>query len=282
MNGLNLDDDDDEWLDDDDDSLVSGNLSISQSILSDIEAGKPISIASTLLAYVPQNNTSDEQLIQDYPADALDKDDENPVKQNIRSSDRSLLSAIRNRKALQKQSSQASIDFEIEIKMKEVDKEMGTSSSDTNIADIEESVLLSGAGDKESQEEKVSEPTVDSTTEPDTNADPRDFRRTFAEKQDPEVATSQDEDPYGILEMNMFLTAKNEANKIAGHPFVQVGRPDLIESFIQMKKEAIAHGERRVAVCVCAPERLVLLCKKACVKYSDSDVRFDLHEEIFG
>jgi len=91
-----------------------------------------------------------------------------------------------------------------------------------------------------------------------------------------------EEDPYGILDMNMFLTAKDEANKVAGHPFIQVGRPDLVDGFLNMRTEAIKLGEKRVAVCVCAPAKLVLLCKKACVKYSDAKVRFDLHEEIFG
>jgi len=92
---------------------------------------------------------------------------------------------------------------------------------------------------------------------------------------------TNDED---ILRLELFLTGKaamqsRQESSLA--PFLYTGRPDLDQSFLKMREEAIQHGEKRVAVCVCAPMRVVQLCKTACVKYSDTIVRFDFHSETF-
>jgi predicted ferric reductase len=86
-----------------------------------------------------------------------------------------------------------------------------------------------------------------------------------------------------VLDLQVYLTARNAASApLLALPFVHQGRPDMSEIFRKMREDALANDEHRVAVCVCAPERLVLICQKACVKYSDARVRFDVHTEVFG
>ena len=55
----------------------------------------------------------------------------------------------------------------------------------------------------------------------------------------------------------------------------------LEKIFRDARYEALKNYEQRVAVCVCAPGRIVELCRKACAKYSDRYVSFDLHFEVF-
>ncbi|KAI2511104.1 FAD-binding domain [Fragilaria crotonensis] len=86
-----------------------------------------------------------------------------------------------------------------------------------------------------------------------------------------------------VLDLQVYLTARSAGSApLLALPFVQQGRPDMSEIFRKMREVALANDEHRVAVCVCAPERLVLICQKACVKYSDARMRFDLHTEVFG
>ena len=87
--------------------------------------------------------------------------------------------------------------------------------------------------------------------------------------------------PQQALDLQVYLTSKNAPPGVASFPFVHLGRPNVKEIFAQMREEAIAMRESRVAVCVCAPKRLVNLCQKACAKYSDSRVAFDFHYEVF-
>lgn len=82
-----------------------------------------------------------------------------------------------------------------------------------------------------------------------------------------------------VLDLQVYLTARGVATQHL--PFVHRGRPDIKELFRNMRLEAIQKGEHRVAVCVCAPKRLVTICQKACTKYSDRKVRFDFHYEVF-
>jgi hypothetical protein len=58
-------------------------------------------------------------------------------------------------------------------------------------------------------------------------------------------------------------------------------RPDIKMIFLKMRKEATLREEKRVAVCVSAPTRLVNITREACVKYSNRHVRFDFHSELF-
>ena len=93
-----------------------------------------------------------------------------------------------------------------------------------------------------------------------------------------------DESHYEVLDLQVYLTARNAPNTplTTALPFIQYGRPDMDKVFREMRDDALANGERRVAVCVCAPEILVAICQKACLKYSDAMMRFDIHAEVFG
>jgi hypothetical protein len=89
--------------------------------------------------------------------------------------------------------------------------------------------------------------------------------------------------PEQPLDLQVYLTTKGAVLDRTTHlPFVHHHRPDVKEIFLKMREEALARGESRVAVCVCAPARLVVICQKACAKYSDRKVSFDLHVEVFG
>jgi FAD-binding domain/Ferric reductase NAD binding domain len=86
-----------------------------------------------------------------------------------------------------------------------------------------------------------------------------------------------------VLDLQVYLTSKDSSQSmISNYPFVHLSRPDIKALFRTMRAEALGRGERYVAVCICAPERLVLLCQKACAKFSDHRLRFDLHNEVFG
>jgi len=85
-----------------------------------------------------------------------------------------------------------------------------------------------------------------------------------------------------LLELDCYLTAKEMKEcGINDLPFVNKCRPDMKKIFLQMRKEAILRGEKRVAICVCAPTRLVNITREACVKYSNRHLRFDFHSEVF-
>ena len=90
-----------------------------------------------------------------------------------------------------------------------------------------------------------------------------------------------DDDELNALELQVYLTGKYDDSQLAGLPFVHFRRPDVKKLFADMREDAISKGERLVAVCVCAPTRLVQICRKACAKYSDGIVQFDFHEEVF-
>jgi hypothetical protein len=51
--------------------------------------------------------------------------------------------------------------------------------------------------------------------------------------------------------------------------------------FLGLREEALAAGEMRVAVCVCAPATIVQIYQEACIKFSDNRVQFDLHADTF-
>ena len=86
----------------------------------------------------------------------------------------------------------------------------------------------------------------------------------------------------GVLELDCYLTANEVRDTgLSGLPFMNQGRPDMKRIFLEMREEAIKHGEKRVAICVCAPQRLVDITREACVKFSNRHVRFDFHSEVF-
>lgn len=91
-----------------------------------------------------------------------------------------------------------------------------------------------------------------------------------------------------VLDYEIYLTCEQRAQTLFQSDMnlrdscVKVGRPDLAALFSAMRQEAIALGERRVAVCVCGPRRIVHLCRQACIQLSDDKVRFDYHVETYG
>lgn len=82
-----------------------------------------------------------------------------------------------------------------------------------------------------------------------------------------------------ILDMQLYMTAKGESSEQFSLPNARLGRPDLKSIFVEMRGQAVAAGEKRVAVCVCAPPRISQICRKACIVYSDKNVCFDFHTE---
>jgi hypothetical protein len=80
-----------------------------------------------------------------------------------------------------------------------------------------------------------------------------------------------------ILDMQLYMTDKRQTD--FNLPNARFGRPDLKQIFLDMKEDAKAKGEKRIAVCVCAPQKLSAICRKACIVYSDKQVRFDFHTE---
>jgi hypothetical protein len=89
--------------------------------------------------------------------------------------------------------------------------------------------------------------------------------------------------PIDVLDMQVYLTSKDETSGVGDLPFVHQGRPDIEATFQNLKQKAVVAGETsRVAVCVCAPLNIVNICQNACIKFSDDGVRFDFHAETFG
>jgi len=90
------------------------------------------------------------------------------------------------------------------------------------------------------------------------------------------VAGGESSNVDGVLDLECYLTANEVLDTgLSGMPFVNQCRPDIRRIFLEMREEAIKHGEKRVAIGVCAPQRLVDIIREACVKFSDRHVRFD-------
>jgi len=80
-----------------------------------------------------------------------------------------------------------------------------------------------------------------------------------------------------IFDLQVYITSKDATDNnpaLASLPFVKLQRPDFKKIFEETREEAISNNIKDVAVIVCAPARLAHICKKACVKYSDSQVEF--------
>ena len=82
-----------------------------------------------------------------------------------------------------------------------------------------------------------------------------------------------------VLDVQIYLTGKQTTPDCLSLPGVRLGRPNIKQLFLELKKQALAVGECKVAVCVSAPRKLMTLARQACVLYSDDSVRFDLHFE---
>jgi hypothetical protein len=106
-----------------------------------------------------------------------------------------------------------------------------------------------------------------------------DDETSFADNASPWMveAPAAQESLAKVLSMEIYLTG--DSPLLQNIPFAKVGRPDIKKIFSEMKQDAIASGDKRVAVCVSAPPKLMTMCRKACVVYSDDRVRFDFHGE---
>lgn len=98
-----------------------------------------------------------------------------------------------------------------------------------------------------------------------------------ATREDLDNSVSTENALSSVLDMRIHLTGANH-QFIPG--FARVGRPDIHELFVNMRRKAVLKGDERVAVCVSAPRRLRELAQKACVLFSDEKVRFDFHTEV--
>ena len=87
-----------------------------------------------------------------------------------------------------------------------------------------------------------------------------------------------------ILDVELYLTHKKMTDHTSFHQHsgIHYGRPNVAASLATMKDHALQLGVSRVAVLVCGPKRIAHVCRKACIELSDSQVRFDYHEERFG
>jgi predicted ferric reductase len=82
-----------------------------------------------------------------------------------------------------------------------------------------------------------------------------------------------------LTDMDVSVATKEHMSQM---PFIHFGRPDIKDLFRQARHEALrSHQQSHIAVCVCAPRRIVHLCRKACAKFSDGRVSFDFHSEVF-
>jgi len=138
---------------------------------------------------------------------------------------------------------------------------------------------------EETDEEESEDEFADSVG--DTDAYVQDFNadiesggsKTRLQRTDSSVKSNSTDE---VLDLACYLTAKEKAETGLGDlPFINEGRPDMKEIFLAMREEAIQQGEKRVAICVCAPLRLVTITRMACVKFSNRHVRFDFHSEVF-
>jgi len=89
-----------------------------------------------------------------------------------------------------------------------------------------------------------------------------------------------------IIDLQVYLTAKDvepmNAEDESSPSFIRYGRPDIKRIFLSAREDALRNGSVvHIAVCVCAPQPIVNLCRQACAKYSDRYVAFDFHYECF-
>lgn len=83
-----------------------------------------------------------------------------------------------------------------------------------------------------------------------------------------------------VFDLQVYLTGNTPT--MSGIPFARTGRPDIKALFQEEKDAAIRSNQRKVAILVSAPVKVQELCRKACLLYSDEQVRFDFHSECMG
>ena len=134
--------------------------------------------------------------------------------------------------------------------------------------------LLAAFGPGKSTDEELEEEYSDDLSTP------YDDRRDLETPESTSSSKKTTKAPKPIMDVQIYLTGvEPTAVDRSELPCVRLGRPNIKELFLEMKKEAIAAGECKVAVCVSAPRKLMELARQACILYSDENVRFDLHFE---
>ena len=210
-------------------------------------------IASTILSMVPQNTVTDIELESQYPDDDDDDDDDNNA-----NDDHGFSIASRSSKRFAYSPGTAT--------RKKINRKRGRKTRDRKRV-INNGRYADDDDDQDDEDLVDDEETV--------------LKEAYGSSSLP-FGDSKEEDTGGPLDLQVYLTAKNyEGEDIEAFPFIRKGRPDLKGIFRQMRRDALLLGERRVAVCICAPKRLVNICQAASVKFSDSAVQFDFHQEIF-
>ena len=111
----------------------------------------------------------------------------------------------------------------------------------------------------------------------------RSCERSFLDHAFPTSNDDSNESPVDlqvyITDMDVSIATKQRLSQM---PFIHFGRPDIKNLFRQARLEALRSQQpAHIAVCVCAPKRIVHICRKACAKYSDRHVSFDFHSEVF-
>ena len=81
------------------------------------------------------------------------------------------------------------------------------------------------------------------------------------------------------VDVNVYLTSKQQHAATTLPPFACRGRPDWTELLHATRKEALREHQSKIAVCVSGPRKLQLQLHKACLFFSDERVRFDFHAE---
>ena len=227
------------------------------STLSAWDEDKVQGLASTLLAMIPASGVTDEQFEQQYPSEEFADLDDRCESDSESMGNSSILSRLKFRRAPSQKSTVQNIQGQPldsnTVKMQDVVCGEVTKYSELKVRvepspydiDIDEETLIREAY------------KVGSTDGQESN------------------------DGCNALDLQVYLTGKSAPMNLAQLPFVHFNRPDVKKLFSDMREDAIAKGETRIAVCVCAPARLVQICRKACAKYSDQKIQFDFHEEVF-
>ena len=227
------------------------------STLSAWDGDKLQGLASTLLAMVPASGVTDEQFEQQYPSEEFADLDDRCESDNESISNSSLLSRLKFRRA----PSQKSTVQAIQGQPIDSNPEM---MRDVAVGEV-----------KMYSERKV---RVEPTSY-DVEIDEETLIREAYKVGSTDGQGSND--GCDALDLQVYLTGKSAPTNLAQLPFVHFKRPDVKKLFSDMREDAMAKGETRIAVCVCAPARLVQICRKACAKYSDRKIQFDFHEEVF-
>jgi Ferric reductase NAD binding domain len=104
-----------------------------------------------------------------------------------------------------------------------------------------------------------------------------------------------------VLDLEIYLSSSKPESKTRLDPSsksTRFGRPNIPEIFLRMKREVLMEsfaslsegtnltventniGRHHIAVCISAPQSLTNACRRACLMYSDDNVKFDVHYEI--